>query len=68
MHVPILEQLTLEAFITKGHFLRHIRHMREIYAARRALLVELLQQELGDLVEVQPPQGSEAVSCLAMGQ
>src|SRR5258708_2798786 len=63
MHVPILEQLILEAFITKGYFLRHIRHMREIYAARRAILVELLQQELGDLVEVQPPQAGLHLVC-----
>ena len=62
-HVPILEQLILEAFIAKGYFLRHIRHMREIYAARRALLVELLQRELGDLVEVQPPQAGLHLLC-----
>ncbi|GHO47813.1 PLP-dependent aminotransferase family protein [Ktedonospora formicarum] len=56
IHVPILDQLTLEAWITKGHMLRHIHRMRDLYAARRALLIESLQKELGGCIEVLPPQ------------
>jgi GntR family transcriptional regulator / MocR family aminotransferase len=56
IHVPILDQLTLEAWMTRGYLLRHIRRMRDLYAARRALLIELLQKELGHSIEVQPPQ------------
>ena len=55
-HVPILDQLTLEAWITKGYLLRHIRRMRDLYAARKAFLIESLQKELGGCIEVQPPQ------------
>ncbi|HEX7737065.1 MAG TPA: PLP-dependent aminotransferase family protein [Ktedonobacteraceae bacterium] len=56
IHVPILDQLTLEAWMTKGYLLRHIRRMRDLYAARRALLIESLQKELGGSIEVQSPQ------------
>lgn len=56
IHVPVLDQLTLEAWMTKGYLLRHIRRMRDLYAARRALLIESLQKELGESIEVQPPQ------------
>lgn len=56
IHVPILDQLTLEAWMTKGYLLRHIRRMRDLYAARRALLIESLQKELGGSIDVQPPQ------------
>ena len=56
IHVPILDQLTLEAWMTRGYLLRHIRRMRDLYAARRALLIESLQKELGSRIEVQPPQ------------
>jgi GntR family transcriptional regulator / MocR family aminotransferase len=57
MHAPILEQGALADFIAEGHFSRHIRRTRNLYAARRAALVEALQQELGSVLEI---QGSEA--------
>src|SRR5215470_8049909 len=37
-HAPVLEQAVLRAFIDEGHFARHIRRMREIYAERLAAL------------------------------
>lgn len=42
-HLPILEQAALADFITGGHFTRHIRRMRGIYAARRAALIDALR-------------------------
>jgi GntR family transcriptional regulator/MocR family aminotransferase len=63
IHVPILEQLTLEAWISRGYFLRHIRRMREIYAARRATLIELLRRELGESVEIQPSEAGLHLVC-----
>jgi len=35
-HPPLLEQAILCDFITEGHFARHIRRMRELYAERLA--------------------------------
>lgn len=41
-HHPILEQVVLTDFITEGHFSRHIRRMRGLYANRRGLLLDAL--------------------------
>src|SRR5207244_4911249 len=38
-HPPLLEQAVLCDFITEGHFARHIRRMREIYAERLQVLL-----------------------------
>lgn len=39
-HAPTVEQAALADFIIEGHFARHIRRMRALYAERQALLVE----------------------------
>ncbi len=38
-HLPILEQAVLTDFIVEGHFTRHLRRMRTLYAERRAALL-----------------------------
>jgi GntR family transcriptional regulator/MocR family aminotransferase len=40
-----------------GHFARHIRSMRQLYAQRRKVLIQSLQQELGQMLEF---HGAEA--------
>jgi GntR family transcriptional regulator/MocR family aminotransferase len=54
---PTLYQAVMTDFIREGHFARHIRRMRLLYAERRAALVESLRDNFGDTVEV---IGSEA--------
>jgi GntR family transcriptional regulator/MocR family aminotransferase len=44
MHSPVLEQAVLAEFITEGHFTRHIRRMRMLYAERQTALVEAARQ------------------------
>jgi GntR family transcriptional regulator/MocR family aminotransferase len=39
-------------FITEGHFGRHLRRMREVYAERRSVLQESAEENLGGLLEV----------------
>ena len=39
-HLPILEQAVLTDFMAEGHFIRHLRRMRTLYAERRAALLE----------------------------
>jgi GntR family transcriptional regulator/MocR family aminotransferase len=51
-HTPLLEQAILADFIAEGHFARHIRHMRALYARRQQVLVEAAQQELTGLLDV----------------
>lgn len=53
-HPPMLEQVTLAAFIAEGHFARHIRRMRALYAQRQTLLVEAARDELAGLLRVLP--------------
>ena len=54
---PTLYQAVMTDFIREGHFARHIRRMRILYAERRAALVEALRDNFGNTVEV---VGSEA--------
>jgi GntR family transcriptional regulator/MocR family aminotransferase len=69
MHVPILEQLALTDFMQEGHFARHLRHMLQHYQRRRNLLLNELQQHLGDLLEVSAPEvGMHLVGWLPPGK
>ncbi|HEV2288244.1 MAG TPA: PLP-dependent aminotransferase family protein [Candidatus Acidoferrales bacterium] len=48
-----IEQATLCDFMTEGHFARHIRSMRELYAERLAVLQEAAQQKLAGVLRIQ---------------
>jgi GntR family transcriptional regulator/MocR family aminotransferase len=54
-HPPILEQLVVTQFITEGHFARHIRRMRTLYAERQATLLAE-GRVLEGLVELVPSE------------
>src|SRR4029453_16283480 len=56
MHPPGVEQRVVAEFMATGHFARHIRRMRTLYAARQAALVEAAQSLAGRL-EVGPGPG-----------
>ncbi len=49
-HPPTLLQAALADFLDEGRFARHVRRMRDIYAARRDALLSALQGELGGLL------------------
>jgi GntR family transcriptional regulator / MocR family aminotransferase len=51
-HSPSLDQVALTDFIVDGHFARHIRRMRALYAERQAILVAAATRELDGLLEV----------------
>jgi len=51
-HAPLLEQAILCDFITAGHFGRHLRRMRQIYAERHSVLQEAAREKLGGLIEI----------------
>src|SRR2546422_5619014 len=51
-HPPLLGQAVLCDFITEGHFARHIRRMREVYAERLAVLLKAARERLDGLVEI----------------
>jgi len=51
-HAPLVEQAILCDFITAGHFGRHLRRMREIYAERLSVLIDEATRRLSGLVEI----------------
>ena len=44
VHPPILEQMVLTDFIVEGHFMRHLRRMRNLYSERRAALLQTARE------------------------
>ena len=51
-HAPLMEQAVLCDFITAGHFGRHLRRMRQIYAERLNVLLDSARQNLAGLLEI----------------
>jgi GntR family transcriptional regulator/MocR family aminotransferase len=50
-------QAVVAGFMEEGHFGRHLRRMRNLYAARRSALIEALQRTLGDELELRVASG-----------
>jgi GntR family transcriptional regulator/MocR family aminotransferase len=67
-HAPVLEQAVLCDFLTAGHFGRHLRRMREVYAERLSVLLESARERLAGLLEVAPTEaGLQTVGWLCEG-
>ena len=52
-HSSVVEQAILADFIAEGHYARHVRRMRTLYAERQNALLDALQP-YSDVVDVQP--------------
>jgi len=67
-HPPLLEQAILCDFITEGHFARHIRRMRELYAERLSVLLECAREKLMGGLEISSVEaGLQTVGWLKRG-
>jgi GntR family transcriptional regulator/MocR family aminotransferase len=67
-HAPLIDQAILCDFIAEGHFARHIRRMRELYAERLAVLLESAGQRLSGLLEISHVEaGLQTVGWLTCG-
>jgi GntR family transcriptional regulator/MocR family aminotransferase len=53
-HPPVPEQAVLAEFVAEGHFARHLRRMRRLYAERQRALVDAAEGMLDGLLEVRP--------------
>jgi GntR family transcriptional regulator/MocR family aminotransferase len=51
-HAPLLEQAVLCDFITEGHFGRHLRRMREVYAERLTVFLRAARERLSDVLDI----------------
>jgi GntR family transcriptional regulator/MocR family aminotransferase len=49
---PLVLQSTLADFMREGHFARHLKRMRRLYARRRAILTQLCENRLARWVSV----------------
>jgi GntR family transcriptional regulator/MocR family aminotransferase len=56
LHASALEQAVVADFMAQGHFDRHIRRMRTLYARRQATLREAISQYMPGLLEVHPAE------------
>ncbi|MDR3634305.1 MAG: PLP-dependent aminotransferase family protein [Isosphaeraceae bacterium] len=65
---PTHPQAVLADFFTEGHFLRHIRRMRALYAERQEALVCAAKAELGGLLDIVPSEtGLQVMGWLSAG-
>ena len=51
---PTLTQAAVADFLAEGHFERHLRHLRQLYGEKRAVLVAALNEHLGERVRYSP--------------
>lgn len=52
-----LLQSAIADFMTEGHFARHLRRMRTLYAARMAVLEQAVARKASDVLELPPIEG-----------
>jgi GntR family transcriptional regulator/MocR family aminotransferase len=64
----VFDQAVVTDFIQAGHFARHIRRMRKLYAERQACLIEAAQRHLTGRLDIQPaPGGMHVIGWLPPG-
>ncbi|HEX8817328.1 MAG TPA: PLP-dependent aminotransferase family protein [Terriglobales bacterium] len=67
-HPPLIDQAILCDFIREGHFARHVRRMRQLYAERLGVLMEAARARLGSMLEIGNVEaGLRTVGWLAPG-
>ncbi|MDC9582934.1 PLP-dependent aminotransferase family protein [Xenorhabdus sp. PR6a] len=54
---PLLQQAIVTDFMQEGHFSRHLRKMRALYAKRRQMVIESLDQVFGSRFKFDIPIG-----------
>lgn len=64
---PTFHQAVLADFIGEGHFARHIRRMRSVYAERRNALIENLHDHFGLVVGVTGAEAGMHLSAVLNG-
>ena len=57
-------QRAVAEFLSEGHYLRHLRRMKRLYAARREILVRCLREVASDAIRVEATAGLAVVASL----
>jgi len=67
-HAQLLDQAVLCDFITEGHFGRHLRRMRGVYAERLSVLLNSAREKLAGLLQISDVEaGLQTVGWLREG-
>ena len=67
-HAPLIDQAILSDFVAEGHFARHVRRMREIYAERLSVLLDSARERLTGLLDIRGLEaGLQTAAWLAPG-
>jgi GntR family transcriptional regulator/MocR family aminotransferase len=67
-HPPVIGQAALAEFIGDGHYARHVRRVRALYAERQQALLDAVTSTLGDSLTIVPdPAGLHVVGWLRRG-
>jgi GntR family transcriptional regulator / MocR family aminotransferase len=61
-HASVLDQATMCEFITAGHFGRHIRRTRELYASRLMTLRQAMYSRLAGIIDLSPSDAGRHVA------
>jgi GntR family transcriptional regulator/MocR family aminotransferase len=56
-HASVIEQMAAADFLAAGHFARHVRRMRKLYAERRGALAAALSDAFGARLRIDPEAG-----------
>lgn len=65
---PLLYQLAMTDFIREGHFSRHLKRMRSLYAERRKAMLAAIASEFGGTLEIVGEEaGMHVVALLPLG-
>jgi GntR family transcriptional regulator/MocR family aminotransferase len=57
-------QYAVASFLHEGHYLRHLRRMKRLYAARRQALLRCLREEAADAIDVEATAGMALIARL----
>jgi GntR family transcriptional regulator/MocR family aminotransferase len=61
-HAPVVPQMVLTDFINGGHFGRHIKRTREVYAERRNALLQAIDAQIANHLEPGPADAGLQIS------
>jgi GntR family transcriptional regulator / MocR family aminotransferase len=67
-HTAVAPQIVLADFIAEGHFLRHIKRTRQVYAERREALLAAAGSYLGEVLDLGPSDAGFHVATAFRGK
>ena len=67
-NAQLIDQAVVNRFIQEGHFQRHVRQMRTLYAERQGVLLDAIDRDLGGLLSVASAPGGMHLPAFLSGE